>query len=190
MPGDARSSGDDDMQSHLSRRSNRGRHKGVAPAATVVSAAVVLITAKLGMADSNPDANAALPGAGDGSAGAEARPTYELNPIGWVRKANGRTSIELYDEYGPALFGVDALDHIWVLYWFDRNDTPEQRAILRVHPRGNPANQLRGVFATRAPMRPNPIALSRCRVLGVHDNVIEIEDLDAFPDTPVLDIKP
>jgi tRNA (Thr-GGU) A37 N-methylase len=39
-------------------------------------------------------------------------------------------------------------------------------------------------------MRPNPIALSRCRVLGVHDNVIEIEDIDALPDTPVLDIKP
>ncbi|WP_296923806.1 TrmO family methyltransferase [Thiohalocapsa sp.] len=39
-------------------------------------------------------------------------------------------------------------------------------------------------------MRPNLIALSRCRVLGVHGNVIVIDDIDAFADTPVLDIKP
>jgi tRNA-Thr(GGU) m(6)t(6)A37 methyltransferase TsaA len=118
------------------------------------------------------------------------RPTYELHPIGWVRKADGRTTIELYDEYRPALLGVDALERIWVLYWFDRNDTPARRSVLQVHPRGNPANPLRGVFATRAPLRPNPIALSRCRVLGVRGNVIEIDGIDAFADTPVLDIKP
>ncbi|MFZ0790715.1 MAG: TrmO family methyltransferase [Chromatiaceae bacterium] len=59
-----------------------------------------------------------------------------------------------------------------------------------MHRRGDPRKPLRGVFATRAPVRPNLIALSRCRVLSVHENVIEIEDIDAFPDTPVLDIKP
>lgn len=121
---------------------------------------------------------------------AEVRPTYELRPIGWVRKADGRTTIELYDEYRPALLGVDALERIWVLYWFDRNDTPARRSVLQVHPRGDPSNPLRGVFATRAPLRPNLIALSRCRVLGVAGNVIEIDGIDAFADTPVLDIKP
>ncbi|MGD8590945.1 MAG: TrmO family methyltransferase, partial [Chromatiales bacterium] len=65
-----------------------------------------------------------------------------------------------------------------------------RRAILQVHPRRNPANPLRGVFATRAPVRPNLIALSRCRVISVNDNLIEIDEIDAFPDTPVLDIKP
>jgi tRNA (Thr-GGU) A37 N-methylase len=49
---------------------------------------------------------------------------------------------------------------------------------------------LLGVLATRAPMRPNLIALSRCRVLGVDGNVIEIDGIDAYADTPVLDIKP
>ena len=142
-----------------------------------------------------PHANAAPPPAGQPSPDAQSaspdnRPTYQVRPIGWVRKADGRTTIELYDAYRPALLGVDALDHIWVLYWFDRNDTPGQRATLQVHPRGNPANPLRGVFATRAPVRPNLIALTRCRVLGVHDNVIEIDDIDAFADTPVLDLKP
>ena len=46
-----------------------------------------------------------------------------------------------------------------------------------------------GVFSTRAPVRPNLIALTRCTVLSVKDNVIEIDNIDAFPDTPVLDIK-
>jgi tRNA-Thr(GGU) m(6)t(6)A37 methyltransferase TsaA len=117
-------------------------------------------------------------------------PTYEVNPIGWVRKTDGRTIIEVDRQYQPALLGVDQLNAIWVLYWFDRNDTPEQRAILQVHPRANPENPLRGVFATRAPVRPNLIALSRCRIISVQENIIEIDSIDAFPDTPVLDIKP
>jgi tRNA-Thr(GGU) m(6)t(6)A37 methyltransferase TsaA len=119
-----------------------------------------------------------------------AAPVYELHPIGWVRKSDGRTTIEVDKGYQAALLGVEELDEIWVLYWFDRNDTPERRAILQVHPRNNPDNPVRGVFATRAPVRPNLIALSRCRVISVQDNVIEIDGIDAFPDTPVLDIKP
>lgn len=118
------------------------------------------------------------------------QPAYEVWPIGWVRKTEVRTFIEIDKKYQPALMGVEELDSIWVLYWFDRNDTPEKRAILQVHPRGNPDNPLRGVFATRSPFRPNLIALSRARILSVKDNVIEIDDIDAFADTPVLDIKP
>jgi tRNA-Thr(GGU) m(6)t(6)A37 methyltransferase TsaA len=117
-------------------------------------------------------------------------PIYEVRPIGWVRKTDRRTTIEVDKQFQSALYGVEELDAIWVLYWFDRNDTPELRAILQVHPRGNPENPLRGVFATRAPVRPNLIALSRCRVISVHGNIIEIDYIDAFPDTPVLDIKP
>lgn len=117
-------------------------------------------------------------------------PVFEVHPIGWVRKADDRTTIEIEPQYRSALLGVADLDRIWVLYWFDRNDTPAERAILQVHPRGNPANPLRGVFATRAPFRPNLIALSRCRVLSVEGNLIVIDAIDAFPDTPVLDIKP
>ena len=125
-----------------------------------------------------------------GGPGEGVEPAYQVHPIGWVRKAQGRTFIEVNERYRPALLGVDELDSIWVLYWFDRNDTPQQRAILQVHPRRNPDNPLRGVFATRAPVRPNLIALSRCRVLSVSGNVIEIDDIDAFAETPVLDIKP
>ena len=128
----------------------------------------------------------------DPLAGAEAvsGPVFEVRPIGWVRKTDGRTIIEVETRYQPALLGVAELDSIWVLYWFDRHDTPAGRAVLQVHPRNDPDVPLRGVFATRAPFRPNLIALSRCRVIAVRGNVVEIDDIDALPDTPVLDIKP
>jgi tRNA (adenine37-N6)-methyltransferase len=120
----------------------------------------------------------------------EVAPAYSVSPVGWIRKAAGRTFIEIDRRYQPALMGVENLTSIWVLYWFDRNDSPEKRSILQVHPRGDPERPLRGVFATRSPFRPNLIALSSVKVLSVRDNVIEIDDIDAFADTPVLDLKP
>ena len=122
----------------------------------------------------------------DGGAG----PVYEVTPIGWVRKVEGRTTIVIEPQYQPAMMGLAELPSIWVLYWFDRNDTPQGRSVLQVHPRNDPANPLRGVFATRAPFRPNLIGVSQCRVISVRDNVIEIDDIDAWAETPVLDIKP
>ncbi len=86
--------------------------------------------------------------------------------------------------------GVENLKSLWVLWWFDRNDSPDQRAILQVNPRGDPDRPLRGVFATRSPYRPNLIALSEVDVIAVRDNIIEIDAIDAFADTPVLDLKP
>jgi tRNA-Thr(GGU) m(6)t(6)A37 methyltransferase TsaA len=94
--------------------------------------------------------------------------------------------------FGFRCFGTDedgSLSHK-VIWWFDKNDTPEKRAILQVHPRGDQSNPLTGVFACRSPFRPNLIALSLCRVLAVKENVVEVEKIDAFEGTPVLDIKP
>lgn len=121
---------------------------------------------------------------------ANATPTYTMQPIGWVRKSGGRTFIEIDRRYQPALLGVDRLKSLQVLWWFDRNDAPDKRAILQVHPRGNPDNPLRGVFATRSPYRPNLIALTEVDVIAVRDNIIEIDGIDAFNDSPVLDLKP
>ena len=119
-----------------------------------------------------------------------ALPTYSVSPVGWVRKGGGKTWIEIEPRYQAALLGVEELSSLWVLYWFDRNDTPEKREVLQVHPRGNPDNQLRGVFATRSPFRPNLISLSQVKLVAVRGNLIEIEGIDAFADTPVLDLKP
>ena len=114
---------------------------------------------------------------------------FTVYPIGWVRKSDGRTTIVVDKKYQPGLLRIERLSHIWVLYWFDRNDTPQKRSILQVHPRGDKKNPLTGVFATHSPVRPNLIAMSRCKVIAVKGNVIEIESIDAFADTPVLDIK-
>ena len=119
-----------------------------------------------------------------------AAPTYTMQAVGWIRKSAGKTFIEMEKRYQPALLGVDSLKTIQVFYWFDRNDSPEKRAILQVHPRGDPDRPLRGVFATRSPFRPNLIALSEVRILAVRDHIIEIDAIDAFADTPVLDLKP
>jgi tRNA-Thr(GGU) m(6)t(6)A37 methyltransferase TsaA len=115
---------------------------------------------------------------------------FTVYPIGTVRKASGRTTIVLDSKYQPGLLGLDGFTHIHVLYWFDRNDTPAKRSILQVYPRGDKRNPLCGVFATRSPARPNLIALSLCKVVAVRESVLEVDRIDAFDGTPVLDIKP
>ena len=114
---------------------------------------------------------------------------YTVSPIGHVRDDDSGKSLVLDEEFVPGLLGMKAGDRIWVIWWFDHNDTPEKRAILQVHPRGNPKNPLRGVFSTRSPVRPNLIALTACKVMAIRENVVKVEGLDAFDGTPVLDIK-
>jgi tRNA-Thr(GGU) m(6)t(6)A37 methyltransferase TsaA len=113
-----------------------------------------------------------------------------LFPVGKVIKDAGKTTIEIHKDYADALLGLNQFSHVVVLYWFDKNDTPEKRKTLRVHPRNNKSNPLTGVFATRSPRRPNLIGLSTCRILSVKKNVIQIDSIDAFDGTPVLDLKP
>ena len=68
------------------------------------------------------------------------RTAYEVHPVGWVRKDDSGTRLVIDEAYLPAMQGLESLSSIWVLYWFDRNDNPEDRAILQVYPRGNPDN--------------------------------------------------
>ena len=130
---------------------------------------------------------------GSGCAGESKQMTeeeYILRRIGSVEKEGGRTSLVLNKDVEPALLGLDGFSHVWVFWWFDRNDTPKKRSVLQVHPRGNRNNPLTGVFACRSPSRPNLIALTLCRVLSVKGNVVTIDTIDAFPSTPILDLKP
>jgi len=115
---------------------------------------------------------------------------FKLYPVGKVKRQRGSAELLIYDRYRDALKGLDGFSHVFVLYWFDRNDTPEKRNILQVHPRGNKKNPLTGVFACRAPVRPNLIALSRCKVLSIRDEIVTVEKIDALDDSPILDIKP
>lgn len=114
---------------------------------------------------------------------------YKIFPIGRVRKKDDSVSIEIYDTFKDAMLGLEQFSHIQVLYWFHENDTPQQRAVLQVHPRNNPQNPLTGVFATHSPIRPNLIALTVCRIVSIDKTVITIDTIDARDGSPVIDIK-
>ncbi len=122
----------------------------------------------------------------------QATKQFTVSPIGWVRKADRRTTIVLDRKYQPGLLGLEGFSHVYVYWWFDRNDTPEKRATLQIHPSppGNMAHPLTGVFATRSPFRPNLLGMTLCKIVSVKDNVVEVDRIDAFADTPVLDLKP
>lgn len=123
-------------------------------------------------------------------AGGDPKTTFRLFPIGKVEKQGQTVGLRIFDEYVDGLLGLEGWSHVNVFYWFDQNDTPQQRRILRVHPRGDKQNPLTGVFACRAPVRPNLIALSVCKILSVRGNLVTLDALDAFDATPVLDLKP
>lgn len=117
-------------------------------------------------------------------------PSFQIRPVGRIERKGESTHLRIFDPYHDALLGLDGYSHIFVLYWFDQNDTPDKRSILRVHPRGNPDNPLTGVFACRAPTRPNLIGLTLCKVVSVADGTIQVDKIDAFDGTPIVDIKP
>ena len=115
--------------------------------------------------------------------------SFHLNPVGIVRKSADSVWIEIRDEFTDGLLGLDGFSHIFVLYWFHQNDTPQKRQTLQVHPRKDPSNPLTGVFATHSPQRPNLIGLTLCRILSIGNNKIEVEEIDAVDGSPVIDIK-
>ena len=114
---------------------------------------------------------------------------FKLVPVGYVRKER-RTFIEILPEFWEATEGLTEGDWIKLILWFHESDKPERRGILKVHPRGNPENPLRGVFATRSPLRPNPIAIYTVRIRHIEERRLYIDEIDAFDGTPVVDIKP
>ena len=116
--------------------------------------------------------------------------SFQVNPIGEIHiQDGGGVHIEICPEYSDALLGLEQFSHIIVLYWFHDNDTPDQRRILQVHPCGNEQNPLTGVFATHAPVRPNLIALTVCKIVSIEGNQLTVDDIDAYDGSPVIDIK-
>jgi tRNA-Thr(GGU) m(6)t(6)A37 methyltransferase TsaA len=105
-----------------------------------------------------------------------------------TRAAEGvEGTVEIFPEFVAGLRDLDGFDRIWLLYWFDR--TAFDQTGLIVSPYLDPHGS-HGVFATRAPARPNPIGMSPVRLLEVRGNVLRVRDLDMLDGTPLLDIKP
>jgi tRNA-Thr(GGU) m(6)t(6)A37 methyltransferase TsaA len=99
----------------------------------------------------------------------------------------GDGAIELFAErvHPDALRDLERFDHLWVISFFHLNG-PGDRPMVRP-PRGGPK---RGVLATRAPHRPNPIGLSVVRLTSVEGLTLRVANLDLLDGTPVLDVKP
>ena len=115
---------------------------------------------------------------------------FHIVPVGVMRKGGESASVEIFEEFKEGLLGLEGFSHIHVLCWFHESDSKAKRATLQVHPRGDRRNPLTGVFATRSPVRPNPLALYTCRIHAIHGNRIHIDSMDALDGTPVIDIKP
>lgn len=126
----------------------------------------------------------------------------QFEPIGYVRcgkqlkfetphqpkldsNETNRIVLEPDRQFDLALQDLNGFERIWVLSWFNRNQSWRPRPLP---PRG-PAKR-RGVFATRSPHRPNPIGLTCVPLLDVDGLVLTVGPLDLVDGTPVLDIKP
>jgi len=113
----------------------------------------------------------------------------KIEPIGVVRRVSPEEClIEVHPRYREGLDGIVPGDRLDVLYWMHRLG-PDQRKMLKVHPRGDKRRPLKGVFGLRSPMRPNPIGLSQVRVQRVEQGNLRVTSFDAEDGSPVIDIK-
>ena len=96
------------------------------------------------------------------------------------------STLELAAELAPAATDLHPGQELLVLTWLHLAD----RAILRVHPRGDPRNPEEGVFSTRSPDRPNPVGVHRVTVVAFDGASVRVRDLEAIDGTPIVDIKP
>jgi tRNA-Thr(GGU) m(6)t(6)A37 methyltransferase TsaA len=104
-------------------------------------------------------------------------------PIQASAAEDTKGTVEVFPEFADGLKDVEGFSHIILLYHFHLAGKA-----LQVKPYMD--DQLRGVFATRAPSRPNPIGMSIVRLVRVEGGMLHIRDIDVVDGTPLLDIKP
>jgi tRNA-Thr(GGU) m(6)t(6)A37 methyltransferase TsaA len=123
----------------------------------------------------------------------------EMNPIGIIhtpfRQAEGmpvqpagavgvKGTVEVFEEFRAGLKDLDGFSHIILLYVFHRSQGFELEVVPFLD------TQPRGLFATRAPKRPNPIGLSTVRLDKIENGNLHVQNVDMLDGTPLLDIKP
>ncbi len=99
------------------------------------------------------------------------------------------SEIIIDNEYEECLDGIEDFSHLIVSFW-THLISETARQIKKVHPAGIKKCPFKGIFATRSPVRPNPICQATVRLLERKGNVLIVEDLDAINGTPIIDIKP
>jgi tRNA-Thr(GGU) m(6)t(6)A37 methyltransferase TsaA len=92
--------------------------------------------------------------------------------------------VEVFEKYAGGLTDLGEFSHIYLIYHFHRS----KKFSLKVKPFLD--NETHGLFATRAPSRPNPIGLSIVRLTGIKENILHVKNIDVLDGTPLLDIKP
>ena len=105
-------------------------------------------------------------------------------PIQPVGASGIKGIVEVFPAFTEGLKDVEGFSHIILLYHFHQI----KESMLLVTPFLD--SQPRGVFATRAPKRPNPIGLSVVKLDGIEGNILHVENVDILDGTPLLDIKP
>ena len=93
-------------------------------------------------------------------------------------------TVEVFEPFAEGLADLEGFERVWLVYWFHK--APPARLIVVPFK----DSQERGLFATRAPCRPNPIGLSCVRLLGIEGRTLRVAELDILDGTPLLDIKP
>lgn len=116
----------------------------------------------------------------------------ELKYIGVVSYTEKGYVIKIDTPYIKGLKGLEGFGHINVLWWFSECDDLKSRGVLELEKPYKNAPEKVGVFATRSPERPNPIALTTSEVLDIDYEAGEIlvAFLDAVDGSPVIDVKP
>lgn len=117
---------------------------------------------------------------------------FNVFPIGKVHSNNNGTYIEVDEKYIPALQALEGFSHINVIWWFSDFAKEEYREIMQADQPYKGAFETMGIFATRSPIRPNPIALTASEIISIdyEKGMIQIAFIDANDGSPVLDIKP
>ncbi|HLH06834.1 MAG TPA: tRNA (N6-threonylcarbamoyladenosine(37)-N6)-methyltransferase TrmO [Terriglobales bacterium] len=105
-------------------------------------------------------------------------------PKGLGVKHDAEGVLEILPEFEQGLLDIEGFSHLFVLWAFDRS----KESLLVVTPPSD--NRPHGVFATRAPVRPNPIALTVVRLLRREGPKLHVRGIDMLDHTPILDIKP
>ncbi|MGA7143316.1 MAG: tRNA (N6-threonylcarbamoyladenosine(37)-N6)-methyltransferase TrmO [Desulfobacterales bacterium] len=105
-------------------------------------------------------------------------------PIQPAGAAGIKGTVEVFKNFQPGLDDLDGFSHIILLYHFHRSRGFDLRVVPFLD------SSPRGLFATRAPKRPNPIGLSIVQLDKIEDGVLYIRNIDILDGTPLLDIKP
>jgi len=120
----------------------------------------------------------------------DSKVTFEVHPIGRVHRTDGTVRLAIDEAARPALKELGHFSHVIVLWWAHRLDDATSRSSLQCNP-PYAEEHLTGVFATRSPYRPNPIAVTTCKLLEVDEEggMVRVADLDAYDGTAIVDLK-